>query len=263
MTNPYDPEGGSRPPGPAHGQQPGPYQPGPYQPGPYQPGPYQPGPYGQGPYPQPPGQYGQPPYGSGPYGGVQQAPGQSTQGNPHPGPYGAAELAYSPYGAPYPTATGEGDAEPVSRPGIMILSLVLLILGVLPFLAFGVVLLFLPFTAETLPQELVNNPQLVDAGATPDLIIQVIRTGGGIILAVSLIYLLLAVLAFMGRNGARIVLTILTVALTMVLVAALVGGAGADPGSLAFLLLVIAASVGGVGILFSPASSRFFSRARR
>jgi hypothetical protein len=219
-----------------------------------QPGQYgqQPPPYGQQPppYGQQPGQYGSRPY-----------PGQPYGGQPYSGDKDA--YAYSPYGGtPYPAGLDD-DVQPARRPGIMILSLVLLILSALPFVAGGALLLLIPLDASAIPPQLLEDPRLTSAGATPDLLINLIRTAGVLMLVLAVLYILFAVLAFRGRNWARILLAVMTVGFTLLLLSGLFSGAGSDTPSLLFLLFVVGASVGGVVLLFIPDSSRFVSSRRR
>ena len=217
------------------------------------PSPYaQPGqdaPYGQ------PGQYGSGQPGAyGPYG---QQPGPYV-------PYGSqyGQYAYTPYGTPYPAGLDDGGLEPAARPRIMVLSLVLLILSALPFLAFGAVLLLLPIDANTIPQVDIQG-QLAEAGITIETLVSVLRVFGAIALVLALLYVTFAVLAFLGRNWARIVLTIMTAGFALLLLAGVAGGGASDPSSLTFLLLVLAAAVGGTVILFLPDANRFFAGPRR
>jgi len=252
VSTPYDPqrEGQQPEPGPYGGGQQG--QDGTQQPGQYgQPDPYtagQPGPYGQQPGP----------YGAQPYPGQQH--GEQQYSGAYPAPSGPG-YAYNPYGTPYPAGLGDSEVQPVVRPGIMVLSLVLFVLSTLPFLVAAAFLLLVPLDAQNIPPELLNSPELADAGVTPDLLISVLRVGGAILLVIALLYVLFAVLAFQGRNWARIVVTVLTAGFTLLLLSG-VAGAG-DLASLVFLLLVLAASVAGTVILFLPDSSRFFASRRR
>lgn len=248
MTAPHDPQNGAR--GPQ--RTPGPGAPGGYG---------QPGSYGGPPPPPGPGGYGQPaPYDprAGQYG---QPAGSYAQPPPPPG--GDKGLpAYSPYGTSYPAGLDRGDVAPVARPWTMGLALGLLILSTLPFIAVGLILLLVPINAESLPPGLLDDPRLVQAGATPDLLISVFRVFGGVFLVLALLYVLFAVLAFQGRNWARIVLTILTVAFALVLIVGLVGGAGSDVPSLLSLLGIIVASVGGVVLLFLRDANQYYARPR-
>jgi hypothetical protein len=261
----------------------------------------QPGQYGQQPY-APPGQYGQPPHGPDQYGQQPQSgygqpppynpyaqqgppynpyaqqgqpgaqppygqPGQYGQYGGQPGQYGQQQ--YNPYGqyggSPYggeAAGLGSDDTKHVTRPGIMVLALVLLILSTVPFLAFGAVLLVVPLDASAFPPELGLEEQLQQAGLTTETFISALRVGAAFVLALALLYILFAVLAFMGRNWARIVLTIMTVGFTLLLLAGALTGASGDAGSLLFFLVVVAASVGGTIMMFLPASSQWFQRAR-
>lgn len=212
------------------------------------------------PYAQPGQQAGQPsPYGQ---------PGQYGQYGGQPGQYGAPQ--YNPYGqpgqyagSPYGTgAAGLGPDEktPVARPGIMVLALVLLILSTLPFLLIAAMGLAVPVDLSALPPE--YEQQLQQAGVSPEMAVSALRGVGVVILVLALLYILFAVLAFLGRNWARIVLTIMTVGFTLLMLAGTLGGAAGDTGSLLFLLLIVGASVGGTIIMFLPEPSRWFARRR-
>jgi hypothetical protein len=270
-----DDQSGAAPPSDGSGQQ----QAQPEQYG--QPG--QPGQYGQPPYPQP-GQYGQQPYGQpAQYGqqqpaGYGQAPpynpyqqGQPQYGQPGQyGPYGGqpgqyGQQGYSPYGQPGQYAgtpfggeaagLGPDDGARVSRPPLMVLSLILLIISSLPFLATGVLLLVAPLNGGAIPPE--YEQQLAEAGITPEMAVSVVRGAAVVILVVAALYVLFAVLTFMGRNWARIILTIMTVGFTLLMLASMFTGAAGDPGSLVFILIIVAASVGGTVIAYLPEPSRW------
>lgn len=182
--------------------------------------------------------------------------GQQYSGQQYPGqqdPY-----AYSPYGSPYPAAP---EPEPVRRPGLMVLSLVLMILASLPFLFIGAALLLIPLTAANLPTELLDSPRLREAGATPEVLISAMRAIGGFVLVVAVLYLLFGILAFAGRNWARIITTILTVGFALLLVAGLVSSGGAiDTISISVVLLVLI--LGAVAILFSPRANAWYAYRR-
>jgi hypothetical protein len=229
------------------------------------------GQYGSGqPYGQPPqyggqGQYGQnPQYGQqpayGPPGGYNNPP-YSPYGNQ---PYGSAEgqggYAYSPYGtpAPYPAGLEDGGSADNPRPGVMVGALILLILSALPFLIVGALMAFAIGT-NVLPPEILNDPRFAEAGLTPDLVVSAVRLGGGVMTVVALLYLLFAVLAFRGRNWARVMVTVMTIGFALLLLSGLVTGASGDAGSLGFLLAVVALCVGGTVLMYLPASTRFFA----
>ncbi len=181
-------------------------------------------------------------------------------GQPYPGqnPYAYNPYGANPYGSPYPAAP---TPQPVRRPGLMVLSLVLMIIASLPFLFIGAALLLIPLTASSIPAELLNSPRLQEAGATPELLIAAARVGGGVVLAIAVVYLLFGILAFAGRRWARIVTTILTVGFALLLVAGLVGSGGAvDTISLSAVLLVLI--LGAVAILFSPRANAWYAYRR-
>jgi hypothetical protein len=246
----------------------------------------QPGQYGQQPYPQP-GQYGQQPYGQpgqpgqgppyNPY--AQQGhpqygqPGQYGQYGGQPGQYGQPQ-AYNPYGQPGQyagtpfgaTAAGLGsdDRAPVSRPGLMVLSLVLLILSSLPFLLIGAALLVIPLDPSQLPPGYNIEEQLRQANVTVDALVTGLRTSGVVILVLAVLYVLFAVLAFMGHNWARIVVTIMTVLFAGLLLLFVASGisSGDIVSGLLFLVPVVMI-VGAVVVMFLPESNRWFRGARR
>jgi hypothetical protein len=242
-----------------------------------------------------PGQQGQPTYGTG-YGGVQYpypagdgptqqtpypgqphpgqpGPGQPGPGQPYPGqsPQGGSPYPYNPYAQAspygqspyggYPAGMGDRPA-PVSRPGIMVVGLVLSILSALPFLAFGVLFLVVPLDTSVIPPELLDAPELAQAGLTPESLLSFLRVFGGIFAALALIYILFAVLAFTGRNWARILLAVMTGSFSVFLVFGAVSGGAADPASAVILLAPVALAVGGAVILFLAPSNAYFSRPR-
>jgi hypothetical protein len=237
-------------------------QPGQYPPGQYQPGQYpQPGPYGQpGGYPQPgqyqqsgeyqqPGQYGQPAQ----YGQPGQYPVQS-----HGQPYGdRGGFTYTPYGS-HPAGLPVEDEAPRARPGIMILALVLLILSTLPSIVAGVLIMLAPAELVSVAGTPEQLDQLRAAGVDPA---SVVAVGGGIALALALLYVVFAVLAFTGRNWARIVLAIMTAGFALMTLAT--GVTGLQSAELVFLLLMVGASIVGTVILFLPEPSRYITRPRR
>jgi hypothetical protein len=246
----------------------------------------QPGQYGQQPYPQP-GQHGQQPYGQpGQYGQgppynpyAQQGqpqygqPGQYGQYGGQPGQYGQPQ-AYNPYGQPGQYAgspfgagaagLGSDDSAPVSRPGLMVLSLVLLILSSLPFLLIGAGLLVIPLDPSQLPPGYNIEEQLRQANLTAEALVTGMRVTGTVILVLAVLYILFAVLAFMGRNWSRIVVTIMTVLFAgLMLLFALSGIAGGEIVAGLLFLVPVVMIVGAVVVMFLPESNRWFQGARR
>lgn len=210
-----------------------------------------------------------PPYGTG-YGGAQYpypgdqglAPGQQPQGYPYnpyapPTPYGQ-----SPYGGGYPAGLDKA-AAPAVRPGIMVLGLVLMILAALPFLAFGVLFLVVPLDTSLIPPELLNAPELAQAGITAETLLSFVRIIGGVFAVLALLYILFAVLAFLGRNWSRILVTVMTVGFSLFLLLGAVNGGAADAASIAILLTPVVLAVAGAAILFVPAARQYFAAPRR
>jgi hypothetical protein len=265
-----------------YGQQPYPQQ-GQYGQQPYgQPGQYgqlgQYGPYGQQPPPgygqappyNPYGQQGQPQYG--------QQPGQYGQYGGQPGQYGQygqpqQYSPYNPYGQPgqYAGTPFGGDAagfgpdtaKDVRRPGIMIVALVLLILSAVPFVLGGLAFITAPSDASQLPPELAPPPGFLEENnLTAQQYIDFVKIVGGFVLAVALVYVLFAILAFTKRNWARIILTVMTVGFAIMMLGMMLIGLGSVPNALVASLLIVAASVGGTIIMFLPGSSSWF-RSRR
>ncbi|MCO1656760.1 hypothetical protein [Pseudonocardia humida] len=216
-----------------------------------------------------PGQGGNQPYqGDNPYAGPGAYRGPSDPGRYGSSPaYGQQEpYAYSPYANQGPAGTGGADQPaPVRRPGLLVLSLVLLVLSALPFLIGGLVFLVVAIDVQEIVALLPTidpNGQLAAAGITPEQILDIVRTAGGIVAAMAAIYVLFAVLAFTGRNWARIVVAVLTTGFGLLLLAGLVQGASAGSGS-GLSMAVLAASVAGTVLMFVPASQQYFASRRR
>ena len=172
-------------------------------------------------------------------------------------PPGQNPFAYSPYGSPYPAASDT--APPVRRPRLLVVAPLMMFLASLPFLFFGVFFLLAPL--DGLVQEVLASPRMQEAGATAGLVVSAVRILGGILLAVSVLYLLSGFLAFAGRGWARIVTAVFTVGFALLLMAALVMSGGAiDTITLACVLLVLI--LGAVAILFSPGASAWYAARR-
>jgi len=194
--------------------------------------------------------------------GQQGGPGQQgAYGSPPP--YGQpGQYAYNPYSSsPYPAGLDESEAQPVRRPGIMILSLILLVLSTLIFLLTGVVLLALPLDAATVSTVLARVDPSQQLGA--DQLVSVIRIVGGVLAVSAIIYILFAAFAFAGRNWARIVITVLTVGFVLLLAGGLANGAGADATSLTLVLAIMVAAIAGTVIMYLPEPRKYFAAPRR
>ena len=220
-----------------------------------------------------PGQGGNQPYqGDNPYAGPGAYRGPSDPGRYGSSPaYGQGEpyaqqepFAFNPYAGPPPAGTaGDDRPQPVRRPGVMVLSLVLLVLSALPFLAAGLVFLVLPIEVQEIVDLLPTidpTGQLAAAGITPEQLLSIIRAAGGVLAALAAVFVLFAVLAFTGRNWARIVVTVLTIGFSLLLLAGVVQGAGVGGSGLTIAILL--ASVAGVVLMFVPASQQYFANRR-
>jgi hypothetical protein len=215
-----------------------------------------------------PGQGGDQPYqGDNPYAGPGAYRGPNDPGRYGASPaYGQAEpYSFNPYSAPAPAGTGGEGLAPVRRPGVVVLSLVLLVLSALPFLAGGLLLLLAPVdqaeVAALLPS-IDPTGQLAAAGIGPEQLVSFMRGFGAVLALLAAIYVVFAVLAFTGRGWARIVVAVLTAGFGLLMAAGLVQGGSAGAGG-TFMLLVLLASVAGVVLLFLPASRAFFDSRRR
>jgi hypothetical protein len=201
--------------------------------------------YGGARYPLPPGQ--EPP--------TQQAP--VPQGGGYP--YGQ----YSPYGpyTPPPAGTGGGlDRTPPPRPGAMILGLVLLLLAALPFLAFGLVFLLVPIGPELLPPNALDNPALSDAGITsPEAFVSVLRIMAGFFTALAAVYVIFAIIAFTGRNWARILVAVMTAGFSVFLILGFVSAVAVDPAGAAIVIAPVVLAVGGLATWFAPQANRWYA----
>ena len=210
-----------------------------------------------------------PPPASGPSSGWAGGPGQDGPGQgapPYPAsPYGdQAGYAYNPYGA---YSSGQGRAEeppPPSRPGLLVLALVLQILAALPFLFLGVLFLVVPLNAANLPTELTqlqSDPRFTGTDITPDLIVSLVRTVGVVVVVAALVYLLFAVLSFAGRNWARILLAVVSAGFALLLLAAFVSG-GATADTLVVFGIFIVLLVASVVLAFLPAANAWYTHRR-
>lgn len=229
-------------------------------PGGQQPHPGQPPVYGTGyggvQYPYPPGQ--QPPQQGGPgrYGETH------VGGNPYAAaPYGADPYAYG--GGPSPAGLDPRDAAPRPRPGIMVLSLVLLLVSAFPYLFVGVAALLVPLSEETFPPELLDNPQVAEAGLTPEVLVSLVRGVGVFLLVLALLFMLFAVLAFVGQNWARILVTVMTAGFTLFALYIALSGGAADPIGLAVLVGPTLLALIGAGLMFAPDPRAWFAAPSR
>jgi len=139
----------------------------------------------------------------------------------------------------------------------MHVSLVLLILAaVLPGLV-GALLLVVSFGSESSLGSL--GDQLNVTGS----IVGIVRVIGASFFLLAIAYIVFSVIAYRGRNWARIVVTVLTALFDIVLVLGLVGGNNQTVGGLLVAGGIIVASIVGVVLMYLPKSAAFFAAASR
>lgn len=179
---------------------------------------------------------------------------------------------YNPYGnvsypATYPVppaGLGPGDDRtPMRRPGVLHVALALLLVSAVPYLLGGLLAVLGAGSVEAaVPPE--QQAQMQQLGVDLE---QVVRTAGALLLAVSLAFVLLAVLAWTGRRWARALLAALTVGIMlMVLVILLAGTSQGVPLDGAGLLMLAGPAVlalVGVVLMFGAAAREWFARSRR
>lgn len=227
--------------------------------------------YGGARYPLPEGapapqQPGPPPAGTGggyPYG--QQGPAgqqgfsgqQSPPGQPY-GPYGQQQ--YSPYGQDRADPYGLTKEPAPARPGTVVLGLVLMVLAVLPFLAFGLLFLIVPLGPDVIPPDVLDTPGLAEAGITSvNVLVGIVRSVGVAFLVLSLLYLAFVVIGFLGRNWARILVAVMTGGFAIMLLLGVVSTIAGDPLAATVLLVPVVLSVVGIILWFLPQASRWYA----
>jgi hypothetical protein len=200
-------------------------------------------------------------------------PGPAPQGGPYgPTPYddpGGLPHVYNPYGnvaypASYPVPPAglgpEAPAPPARRPGSVHLALVLLLLSALPYLFVGL----LAFAAAGDIEAAVPADRLPPLPPGVDLG-QLVRSTGVVLLAVALVFLLLAVLAWSGRGWARALTAAMVGGFVLMTLASVAATQGAllDGGALLVLVVPVLLAAVGAALLFGRAARAWFSRPRR
>jgi hypothetical protein len=111
-----------------------------------------------------------------------------------------------------------------------------------------------------LPPDLAE--ELAAAGVEVADLLAGVRVLGIVMALLAAVYIVLAVMAHRGVNGARITIAVLTSIFVLFLLLGALGGGATDPVGLLFGLSVAAASVGGTVLFFAPAASAWFSAKR-
>ncbi|ALE79219.1 hypothetical protein WY02_13135 [Pseudonocardia sp. AL041005-10] len=232
---------------------------------------YRPGP-STGRYPQ----YPQNPYPHGWHGGAtpppapQQAPaapapqpGTTAQPGAVPQPGSGQQAGQGPqwnaasgWGPP-PAGLGSGPQGRPARPRQVVTALVALVAAALPFVVMGIGAMF-----ATINDAVLNDTGLpradIDAalaqtGLTMDQLTQFVRVMGGIFLVLALVWIALAVVAFLGAGGARIALAVLAGVYGIPLLLLMA------PTIPLFAVLVVALSVAGVALLFGRPAKEWYA----
>ncbi len=139
----------------------------------------------------------------------------------------------------------------------MIVAVVLLIAGALPFLVYGAYLLV---TAVPVPPR--KPPwDAYSTGFAHDMAV-LMRVVVVVVMGAALLYVVAAVFAFLGRWGARIALTIMTIIFTLPLFWAISIAASRTSGLVVIPVVLLGLSVGGTVLLFTPAAARFINGGR-
>lgn len=182
-------------------------------------------------------------------------------------PYPYQQQAFPSIGQP-PAGLGPEGAVRPPRPRAMLLALILQIVAALPFLFSGVTLLAAPgVVASALPTE-VLEPALEGTGLTVDDVTATlpaaIQTLGGIFLVVAALFVLFAVLAFTGRNWARVLVAVMSAGFALLMLINLLGALGSgDVLTLVVVVGLLVVTVVPIVVLFRADANAFFSRVRR
>lgn len=210
--------------------------------------------YPQNPYgPQAGGWYGAPqqPYPQ-PYAPPQYAPPQQAG-------YGGTDV----YGGWSPPPAGMvAEPEAPRRPRSVALGMVLMILAALPFLILGILGTTVPLTRDMFPPELGLDALLAQSALTFEQLVDAVRVLLAFIALLALAYIVLAVVAFTGRNWARVTATVLTAVFAVVMLLNLPGVLG-NPSALVLVLAPVVLGIAGVLLMRSAQASAWFASRRR
>ncbi len=169
-----------------------------------------------------------------------------------PDPQQPGGYAYNPYAVPArPAQPGPAYEPPAGRPVMVIAAVVLLILGAVPLVLVGALLLLGGDDARA-----AVTPELLEqTGLTVEQIITGLRVIGVVALVLGLLHIGFAVAAFIGLGWGRVVATV-TAALVAVLLVVIPIGLGIALGAL------VAVVVGAVLLYVGPARG-YFANPRR
>jgi hypothetical protein len=139
--------------------------------------------------------------------------------------------------------------------------MVLMIIAALPFLIGGIAGTTVPLTRDLFPPELGLDALLAQSALTFEQLVEAVRVLLALIALLALAYMVLAVVAFTGRNWARVTVTVLTAVFSVVMLLNLPGVLG-DPLALAVVLAPVVLGIVGVLLMRSAQASAWFASRR-
>jgi hypothetical protein len=144
-----------------------------------------------------------------------------------------------------------------ARPRTMIVAVVLLAAGALPFLVYGAYILLT--AAPIPPRKSPGDPYNTGFAHHSAVLLCVVVV---VVMVAALLYVVAAVFAFLGRWGARVAVTIMTIIFTLPLFWAIFIAASQSSGLVVIPVVLLGLSVGGTVLLYTPAAARFLSGGR-
>ncbi|GAA1398040.1 hypothetical protein GCM10009613_51680 [Pseudonocardia kongjuensis] len=181
---------------------------------------------------------------------------QQQQYQQPPGPQWNTGGAPQGWGQP-PAGLAPGGTTPLARPRQVVTALILLIAAALPFVLMGGAAMFAQIDQATLDQAGIPRAELdsvmAQTGVTLDQLTQLVRVMGGVFLVLALVYAALAVVAFLGRAGARLALAVLTAVYGLPLLLLMA------PTIPVFAVVILAISSTGVVLLYGQAAREWYA----
>ncbi|MEJ8280593.1 hypothetical protein [Pseudonocardia spirodelae] len=183
-------------------------------------------------------------------------PAPPQQDRPGPDRNPAAGDAAGGWGPP-PAGLGDAPQGRTARPRQMVTALVALLAAGLPFVVMGIGAMFATINDAVLNDTGIPRAEidaaLAQTGLTMDQLTQFVRVMGGVFLVLALVWIALAVVAFLGAAGARIALAVLAVlygATLLLMMAATIP---------LFAVLVVGLAATGVVLLFGRPASEWYA----
>jgi hypothetical protein len=169
-----------------------------------------------------------------------------------PDPQQPGGYAYNPYAVPArPAQPGRPAEPPTGRPATVIAAVVLLVLGTVPLVLVGALLLLGGGNARA-----AITPELLEqTGRTVEQIVTGLRVIAVVALALGLLHTGFAVAAFMGLRWGRVVVTVTAVLVAVLLVVIPIG--------LGIAVGALVAVVAGAVLLYVGPARGYFANPRR